>query len=60
MSMMSPRTGRPLKIKGQPLDRLINVRVSASEHARLKAEARRRGIKVSDLLMKPWRKVKGG
>ncbi len=53
---MSPRTGRPPKVAGEPRDRLLTVRISAREYSRLKAEAKRRKLSVSDLLMKPWRK----
>ena len=50
------RTGRPPKDPAHRLSDMIGVRVSPAERTRLETEARRRGISLSALLMKPWRK----
>jgi predicted HicB family RNase H-like nuclease len=58
MSMTKCTWGGRRKGSGRKPTRgkLINLRVSPDEHRELKAEAKRRGVTVSDLLMRPWRK----
>ena len=58
MSETKHTWGGRRKGAGRKLTRgkLINLRVSPAEDRQLKAEAKRRGMTVSDLLMRPWRK----
>lgn len=50
------RMGRPPFPKGTARSLHVTVRLTARELRRLRAEARRRGVSVSELLMRPWRK----
>jgi hypothetical protein len=54
MAEKSQKPGRPLK-SDVPLDAQLNLRLTKPELKRLRAEAKRSGITVSDLLMRPWR-----
>jgi len=47
--------GRPPLPKGTARELHVTVRLNAQELRRLKDEAKRRGVSVSELLMKPWR-----
>ena len=47
--------GRPPKPRSQVLSVNVGVRVTRAEYARLKAEAMRQGVTVSNLLMRPFR-----
>jgi hypothetical protein len=49
------RTGRPPVPREQKRSEVISVRTTLAERMRLRREADRRGIGVSDLLMEPWR-----
>ena len=49
------RMGRPPLPKGTARELHVTVRLNAQELRRLKDEAKRRGVSVSELLMKPWR-----
>jgi len=50
------KMGRPPKSASEKQSRQINIRVTQAEWKILEAEAKRRGISISALLMKPWRK----
>lgn len=50
------RPGRPPKRPAEKRGRQVNVRMTPGEWKRLSAEARRLGVSMSALLMRPWRK----
>ncbi len=50
------RTGRPPKPRGKKQSEMIGVYVTPVERKRLDAEAKRLGVSLSALLMRPWRK----
>ena len=47
--------GRPPFPKGTARQEIISLRVSEKERVRLKAEAKRQGVSLSELIMRPWR-----
>ena len=47
--------GRPPMPAGTARSAYVTVRLSERERVALKAEAKRRGVSVSELLMRPWR-----
>jgi hypothetical protein len=49
------RTGRPPVPSAKKRDQVLSVRTTLAERMRLRREADKRGIGVSDLLMEPWR-----
>lgn len=49
------RMGRPPLSAKKKRSRGITVRMTPDEHERLQAEARKQGLTVSELLMRPWR-----
>ena len=53
------KVGRPPKSPTDRLACLVNVRVTKAERARFESEAKKLGVSLSELLMKPWRKRKG-
>ena len=55
-----PKMGRPPLPRGMQRTEQLNVRATRAERRMLEAEAKRRGITVSDLLMEPWRGQKAG
>ena len=52
------RMGRPPKPPDEKRSAQMCVRMTQAERKRLDAEAKRLGITVSDLLMRPWREGK--
>ena len=50
------RTGRPPKPREEKQSEIIGVCMTPGERKRLKAEAKRLGVSLSALLMRPWRK----
>jgi len=50
--------GRPPKPPGEKFSEIISLKLTRAEKRRLVAEAKRLGISVSALLMRPWRKEK--
>ena len=50
------RTGRPPKQPASRQSEMLSVYVTMAERRRLEAEAKRRGVSLSSLLMSPWRK----
>jgi hypothetical protein len=48
--------GRKPLVRGQYRNRMLRIRITEAEDRMLKAEGKRRGVTVSDLLMRPWRK----
>ena len=48
--------GRPPKPPAEKYSEQVNVRMKRAERARLDAEAKRLGVSLSELLMRPWRK----
>lgn len=46
--------GRPT-ISGEARDKVLKLRITANERQALKAEAKKRGLSVAELLMLPWR-----
>ena len=50
--------GRPPKPPDEKRSAQMCVRMTQAERKRLDAEAKRLGITVSDLLMRPWREGK--
>jgi len=59
MKPKKPRMGRPPKRPKDLHSSCIMVRVTARERRMLDAEARRRGLSLSALLMEPWRNGEG-
>ncbi|MCK4670762.1 MAG: hypothetical protein KAT43_06175 [Nanoarchaeota archaeon] len=57
---MKKRMGRPFKPPEEKYSEQVNVRMTKAERKRLDAEAKRRGVSLSGLLMLPWRKPSGG
>ncbi len=55
MSKKGKKMGRPPVPENKRRGEIITLRVTARERAQLKAEAKRKGVSVSDLLMRPWR-----
>ena len=55
MSKKRKKMGRPPLPENKRRGASITLRVTARERARLKAEAKRQGVSVSDVLMRPWR-----
>ncbi|MHC4661132.1 MAG: plasmid mobilization protein [Planctomycetota bacterium] len=49
--------GRPFVVEGKPRKARINIRLSQEEYDKIEAEADRLGISVTDLLLRPWRKL---
>jgi predicted HicB family RNase H-like nuclease len=49
------RTGRPPKRPADRHSEIIGIRTTPCERKRLEAEAKRRGVSLSALLMSPWR-----
>ena len=47
--------GRPPKPPAEKCGEQVNVRMTKRERAQMKAEAKRLGISLSALLMRPWR-----
>jgi len=54
------RMGRPPMPPGTQRTMQVKARVTPAEAAMLQAAAKRRGITISDLLMKPWREGRKG
>ena len=54
------RMGRPPKPPAEKYSEQANVRMTRAERRRLASAARKAGLSLSALLMKPWRKGKGG
>lgn len=52
--------GRPPKPASERRSAVMHLRVTRAELRTLRAEAKRRGVSVADLLMGPWRSKKGG
>ena len=52
------RTGRRPKTKAEKMSKHILVSMTPAEWKRVKAEAKKQGLSVSALLMKPYRKEK--
>lgn len=48
--------GRPPKPPGEKFGAILSLKLTKAEKKRLQAEAKRLGISVSALLMRPWRK----
>jgi len=55
-SKQKTKMGRPPLPAEEKLGEQLNVRATRAERALLEAEAKRLGISVSELLMRPWRK----
>ena len=49
------RTGRPKKKPAEKYSAKICVAMTEDERALLEAEAAKRGVSISDLVMLPWR-----
>lgn len=49
------RMGRPPMPAGTARTELVAVRISANERQRLEAEAKRRGMTMTDVLLQAWR-----
>ena len=49
------KMGRPAKNVEDRRSVFLSVRLTRAESARIRAEAKRLGISVSDLLIRPWR-----
>lgn len=56
------RMGRPPKAANEKFSEQVNVKMTSAELSMLKAEAKRRGVSLSALMMGPWRESekKGG
>jgi predicted HicB family RNase H-like nuclease len=52
------RTGRPPKPPEQTLSERVMVRLSRAERARLEALAKKEGLSLASLIMRPWREEK--
>lgn len=52
------RTGRPPKPTEQALSERVMVRLSRTERAHLKALAKKEGLSLAALIMRPWREEK--
>jgi hypothetical protein len=50
------KLGRPVRISGEPRHNRLDLRVTDKELAGLKAEAKRRGVSLTELLLAPFRK----
>jgi len=50
------RMGRPPKKASEKYSRTVCVKVTQAEYRALRAEAKRRGVTLSALLLAPWRK----
>ena len=50
------RMGRPPKPARLKMSKFIGVKVTPDEYRRLRIEARRAGLSIPALLMRPWRK----
>jgi len=48
--------GRPPKPPGEKFSEMLSFKLTKAEKKRLLTEAKRLGISVSALLMRPWRK----
>ena len=57
--MKKPKMGRPPKRPEDKQSSCIMVRVTVSERRMLEAEAKRRGLFLSALLMESWRNREG-
>jgi predicted HicB family RNase H-like nuclease len=57
LSPMKTRRGRPLIPAAERQSVLLNVRVTRAEQRQLAAEAKRKGLSVSDYM---WSKLLGG
>lgn len=55
---MSKRMGRPPKRAAEKCSVNVSLKITKAEYRILRAEAKRRRISVSALLMAPWRKRK--
>jgi len=55
MKKKRKKMGRPALPPEERRAEIIGLRVTARERARLKADAKRQGVSVPDLLMRPWR-----
>lgn len=52
------RTGRPPKPPDQALSERIMVRLSRAERVRFEALAKKEGLPLAALIMRPWREEK--
>jgi len=52
------RTGRPPLPRRQRRELVISVRMTREEHRRWRKEAKRRGLPLGIMLLKPWREGK--
>lgn len=50
------RTGRPPCVPGHRRTAFVGVHMTPAERRKLEAEAKRLGVSLSALLMRPWRK----
>jgi hypothetical protein len=57
MAKRKKKMGRPFVVEGKPRKARINIRLSQEEYDKIEAEADRLGISVTDLLLRPWRKL---
>ena len=53
------KMGRPPKAPADKYGEHVNVHMTQAERAMLEAEAKKRGLSLSSLLMSPWR-IHGG
>jgi hypothetical protein len=59
MSKKKVRMGRPPMPSTKRRARIIGVRVTVAELGALRAEAKRQGLSLTNLLLKPWREPQG-
>ena len=50
------RTGRPPKKKAEKQSKRIMVYLTPDEYKRFEAEAKKEGLSLASLIMRPWRK----
>ena len=49
------RTGRPPKPPAQVLSERVMIRMTTAERSRLEALAKREGVPLATMVMRPWR-----
>jgi hypothetical protein len=55
MEKKMTKMGRPRKPLAEKCGKAFSIHITRAEHAMLKAEAKRRKMSLSGLLMSPWR-----
>ena len=59
MKKLRKKMGRPPKAAGEKQSERVVMRVTKAEKQRLKAEARKKGLSISGLLLRSWREKQG-